>query len=86
MENSIKVADHSLSLSSVLTLIFVTLKLTGVVRWNWWWTLSPIIAAAAVGILTLWVMISYYVYCIYFLRKADKYQHPFGPPPEPQKK
>lgn len=86
MENSIKVADYSLSFSSALTVVFVVLKLAGVVGWNWWWTLSPILASASVGILTLWVMISYYFYCVYFLRKSKTYQHPFGPPPEPQKK
>lgn len=26
----------------VLTLIFVTLKLVGVITWSWWWVLSPI--------------------------------------------
>lgn len=27
---------------SVLTLIFVTLKLTDNIDWSWWWVLSPI--------------------------------------------
>lgn len=26
----------------VLTLIFVTLKLTNYIDWSWWWILSPI--------------------------------------------
>jgi hypothetical protein len=26
----------------LLTLIFITLKLTGVIAWSWWWVLSPI--------------------------------------------
>lgn len=26
---------------SILGLIFVTLKLTGVIAWSWWWVLSP---------------------------------------------
>jgi len=25
----------------LLTLIFVTLKLVGVIDWTWWWVLSP---------------------------------------------
>lgn len=25
-----------------LTLVFVTLKLTGVIDWSWWWVLSPL--------------------------------------------
>lgn len=27
---------------SILTLIFITLKLTGNIDWSWWWVLSPI--------------------------------------------
>lgn len=27
---------------SALTLLFVTLKLTGFIAWSWWWVLSPL--------------------------------------------
>lgn len=27
---------------SLLTLIFITLKLTGHIDWSWWWVLSPV--------------------------------------------
>lgn len=26
----------------LLTILFVALKLTGVIDWSWWWVLSPI--------------------------------------------
>jgi hypothetical protein len=26
---------------SILTLIFITLKLTGHITWSWWWVLAP---------------------------------------------
>jgi hypothetical protein len=26
----------------ILTLIFITLKLTGHITWSWWWVLSPL--------------------------------------------
>ena len=32
-----------LGLSSVLTIIFVVLKLVGVIDWSWWWVLSPLL-------------------------------------------
>lgn len=32
-----------LGLSSVLTIVFVVLKLCKVISWNWFWVLSPII-------------------------------------------
>lgn len=27
---------------SILTLIFITLKLTGYITWSWWWVLAPL--------------------------------------------
>lgn len=26
----------------LLTIVFITLKLTGYIDWSWWWVLSPI--------------------------------------------
>ena len=37
----------------LLTIVFVILKLTGVIDWSWWWVWSPIEAAAVVTILLL---------------------------------
>lgn len=31
-----------MGLQTVLTIIFVVLKLVGVVDWSWWWVLSPL--------------------------------------------
>lgn len=36
----------------ILTLIFITLKLTGHIDWSWWWVLAPIwipVALLAMG-------------------------------------
>lgn len=30
------------SIVGVLTVVFIALKLTGVINWSWWWVLSPI--------------------------------------------
>lgn len=39
-----------LGFGSLLTLIFITLKLTGFIAWSWLWVLSPLwIPLAAVG-------------------------------------
>ena len=27
---------------SLLTIVFITLKLTDYIEWSWWWVLSPI--------------------------------------------
>ena len=31
-----------LTFEEVLALIFITLKLTGIINWSWWWVLSPL--------------------------------------------
>ena len=31
-----------LGIGSVLTIVFVVLKLVGVINWSWWWVLSPL--------------------------------------------
>lgn len=38
---------------NALTLIFVTLKLTGVIDWSWWWVLAPTWMSLAAFILIL---------------------------------
>lgn len=41
----------------LLTIVFIVLKLTGVIAWSWWWVLSPIwIALLFVALLVLIVV------------------------------
>lgn len=40
----------------VLGVVFVTLKLCGVIAWSWWWVLSPFIASAALAIVALGIL------------------------------
>lgn len=54
----------SLSLMSVLLTIFIVLKLTDNIDWNWWWVLSPIwvpfaLIVAGVSILIALTIIYY---------------------------
>ena len=41
MSESKTTASGGMSFASVLTLIFITLKLTGYIDWSWWWVLAP---------------------------------------------
>ena len=53
MENEkVKVVSKGLSLSSILTIIFVIAKLFGVINWSWWLVLLPSLIS-----LGLWVLI-----------------------------
>ena len=48
--------NNGMSTSTVLTLIFVTLKLCKVIDWSWWWILSPVWITAGIAILALIVI------------------------------
>ena len=53
-ETSVKVTFSLEQDAKILTMIFITLKLCGVIEWSWWWVLSPlpilILSAFVVGI------------------------------------
>jgi hypothetical protein len=42
MSKSTSTNSNEVGLGTVLTLIFVVLKLTGNIAWSWWWVLSPL--------------------------------------------
>lgn len=44
-----------LSLCSTLTVIFIVLKLVGVIEWSWLWVLAPTwIPTAILGLVLIW--------------------------------
>lgn len=45
-----KVIDLSGLFVVLLTLVFITLRLCGVIAWSWWWVLSPIWIPVVMGI------------------------------------
>lgn len=45
--------SQGLSFASVLGLIFIVLKLIGVINWSWWWVLSPFWIGIAIFILVM---------------------------------
>ena len=40
--SSVKTSTQSFPLGIILFLIFMTLKLCGVIAWSWWWVTAPI--------------------------------------------
>lgn len=53
-------SSSGLSLSTVLTVIFIVLKLTGVIDWSWWWILSPtLISLGFLGVFLICVLIAH---------------------------
>lgn len=41
-KTSAHVSSGGVSLGAVLTIVFIVLKLTGVIAWSWVWVLSPL--------------------------------------------
>lgn len=41
----------------LLTIVFITLKLTGYIDWSWWWVLAPLWGGLALGVAILAVAI-----------------------------
>ena len=42
-----------------LTLVFILLKLTGVISWSWWWVLSPVLFTLGLVIVLILVFIAF---------------------------
>lgn len=55
-----KEASGGTSVATVLLIVFVTLKLCGVVGWSWWWVMAPlwVPAGAAVFLLAVAAMLA----------------------------
>jgi membrane protein YdbS with pleckstrin-like domain len=49
-------ATSSFPLASILTIVFVVLKLTHVIDWSWWWVLAPLWISAALVIVVLGIV------------------------------
>lgn len=45
-----KSSSGGISFAGLLTIVFITLKLCGVIAWSWWWVLSPIWISFALAI------------------------------------
>lgn len=37
-----KQASSGIGFTSLLTIVFIVLKLCGIIAWSWWWVLSPL--------------------------------------------
>lgn len=41
------------SFATLLTVVFITLKLCGVINWSWWWVVSPIFISVGLALFIL---------------------------------
>ena len=59
----IQIGGGSLSLGMVLFIVFLVLKLTGVIAWSWWWITAPLwfgfaLVLGIIGIIMLFALIA----------------------------
>lgn len=59
MSENRTVVKGGASFTELLTLVFIVLKLTGVISWSWWWVLSPIWIGFGLAAVILIVFIIY---------------------------
>ncbi len=69
-----------LALSEVLLVVFIVLKLLGVIDWSWWWVLSPLWISLIIVVLILGGLF------IYYLHEDRKYTKVYGKRKEPRKR
>ena len=50
-------SSGGLGLSTVLGVVFIVLKLCGVITWSWWWVLSPFWIGLALILLVVGLLI-----------------------------
>jgi hypothetical protein len=56
-------ASSGMGFPGILTLIFIVLKLVGVINWSWWWVLSPL----WIGFLLIFIII----FLVFLVRSFD---------------
>lgn len=63
MSNQSSSSSGGIGFLGLLAIVFITLKLTGVIAWSWLWVLSPlwiglVLAAAIILVLAIWALAS----------------------------
>lgn len=56
MENNNTAAGGGIGFVGLLTIVFIVLKLCGVINWSWVWVLSPLWISFGLGIILLTIL------------------------------
>ncbi len=52
-----RVRNGGMGIVSFLTILFVVLKVTGIISWSWWWVFSPIWISAICAVLLFGIVL-----------------------------
>lgn len=72
INNSTHYSGGGLGLSGVLTVVFVVLKLVGVINWSWVWVLSPLWISAIITVVLIIILLIVYLICLSEWDTKDK--------------
>lgn len=50
-------SSSGIGFTGLLTVAFVVLKLTNVIKWSWWWVLSPIWISLLLALLVIGIVL-----------------------------
>ena len=53
-------SSKGMGLDVILTIVFVVLKLCGVIAWSWWWVFSPIWISWSIVIVLLVILATFF--------------------------
>ena len=69
-ESGVATSTASWPIATILTIIFVVLKLTETIDWSWWWVFSPLWISALFSVFILFLVFIGFI--IYYLAKGKK--------------
>ena len=56
-DTTINTTGGGIGFVGLLTIVFITLKLLGVITWSWVWVLAPLWISLAIGIIAILVIL-----------------------------
>lgn len=63
MSDNTSTSSGGIGFLGLLTLIFITLKLTNVINWSWWWVLAPLWIPTTLVLLILGFLAILFIVC-----------------------
>lgn len=55
MDNKNNTTSGGIGFTGVLTIVFIVLKLLDVIKWSWWWVLSPIWISFGIALVIIFI-------------------------------
>ena len=57
MDNKNNTTSGGIGVTGLLTIVFIVLKLLNVIKWSWWWVLSPIWISFGIALVVIFIPI-----------------------------